>query len=217
MTITTLGYALLGLLAREPCSGYDLGRQMKAPVGFYWHARYSQIYPELAKLEAAGLVTFEVVAQQDLPAKKVYTITEKGREVLIAWITAPIDPPALRDELLLKTSSLWLADPHKAIDLFRAHMELHTSKLQQYEEYECNFEALGIEQSHDLSSPLFANYATLKAGLGYERMYVEWCRWIIDQLERTAQSLHPENGDTTTSTQLCEPFLTATDDTRHNS
>ena len=59
---------------------------MKAPIGFYWHARYSQIYPELAKLE--------VVAQHDLPAKKVYTITEKGREALKEWVTTPNTLPS---------------------------------------------------------------------------------------------------------------------------
>ena len=50
--MTTLGYALLGLLARRPLSGYDLAGQLKVPVVFFWHARISQIYPELARLEA---------------------------------------------------------------------------------------------------------------------------------------------------------------------
>ncbi len=67
---------------------------MKAPIGFYWHARYSQIYPELAKLEVEELATFEVVAQHDLPAKKVYTITEKGREALKEWVTTPNTLPS---------------------------------------------------------------------------------------------------------------------------
>ena len=53
---STLGYAILGLLADGPQTGYDLTRRMERPVGFYWTARHSQIYPELARLEAAGLV-----------------------------------------------------------------------------------------------------------------------------------------------------------------
>ena len=54
--MTTLGYALLGLLARRALSGYDLAREMKRPVGYFWQARHSQIYPQLARLEALGLV-----------------------------------------------------------------------------------------------------------------------------------------------------------------
>ena len=76
--VTTLGYALLGLLAREPLSGYDLAQRLKGRVGFFWQARHSQIYPELGRLEAAGLVRHAVVEQQDRPDKKVYTIAEAG-------------------------------------------------------------------------------------------------------------------------------------------
>ena len=187
MAITTLGYALLGLLARESCSGYDLGRQLKAPIGFYWHARYSQIYPELAKLEAEELATFEVVGQQDLPAKKVYTITEKGREALKEWVTAAPDLPPMRDELILKTFSLWLADPEQAIALFQHQIELHTKQLQHYEAFERKFEE-DKENVNNGFSPLFASYAILKVGLDYERMYIQWCQWTIARLERTGTS-----------------------------
>jgi DNA-binding PadR family transcriptional regulator len=45
--IATLGYAILGLLARQPLSGYDVAARLKVPVGFYWTAHYSQIRPEL--------------------------------------------------------------------------------------------------------------------------------------------------------------------------
>ncbi len=209
MAITTLGYALLGLLARESCSGYDLGRQLKAPIGFYWHARYSQIYPELAKLEAEELATFEVVEQHDLPAKKVYTITEKGREALKNWVTAATDLPPLRDELVLKTFSLWLADPQRAIALFRQQIELHTKQLEQYEEFKHNIE----EYREDLSngfSPLFATYATLQAGLSYEQMYIDWCNWTITQLERTSESPNKEYEPQATSFKICDKICEPT-------
>ncbi len=211
MAITTLGYALLGLLARESCSGYDLGRQLKAPIGFYWQARYSQIYPDLAKLEAEGLATFEVVEQHDLPAKKVYTITEKGREALQDWVTTSNDPSPVRDELLLKTFSLWLADPEQAIALFRKQIELHTKQLKQYEAFEHRIDEYQEELNNGFS-PLFATYATLKAGLDYERMYINWCNWTIAQLEHTLKSPYQENEHQTTSSKLCEPAHQMTDE-----
>ncbi len=54
-----MGYAILGLLAREALSGYDLSSRMRAPVGYFWEARHSQIYPELARLAADGKVQVE--------------------------------------------------------------------------------------------------------------------------------------------------------------
>ena len=117
--MTTLGYALLGLLAREPLSGYDLAGLMRARVGFFWEARHSQIYPELARLEGKGLVTHVVVEQQDRPDKKVYEITAAGLSALKEWVTTPVEQRAARDELVLKAYSMWLADPGRAVALFR--------------------------------------------------------------------------------------------------
>src|SRR5215218_6334261 len=49
-----LGYAILGLLAVEPLTGYQLAQRMRAPIGYMWTAGHSQIYPELAKLLGDG-------------------------------------------------------------------------------------------------------------------------------------------------------------------
>ena len=88
--ISTLGFALLGLLAREPLSGYDLAQRLRGRIGFFWQARHSQIYPELARLVADGAVEFAVVTQQQRPDKKVYLITNTGRAALRVWVIAPV-------------------------------------------------------------------------------------------------------------------------------
>src|SRR5690606_24488121 len=54
--VSTLGFALLSLLTRGPATGYDLAQRMKAPIGHFWTAKHSQIYPELARLAEAGHV-----------------------------------------------------------------------------------------------------------------------------------------------------------------
>jgi len=180
--MTTLGYALLGLLARRPLSGYDLAGQLKVPVGFFWHARISQIYPELARLEAQGLLSHRVVAQWDRPDKKVYAITEAGRRALREWATAPTAVPLPRDELVLKAYSLWLADPARALELFREHERRHAERLALYE---TNRAALqGDFERGEPDAACFGDYATLQRGVGYEREYVAWCRWMVEQLER---------------------------------
>ena len=108
--MTTLGYAILGLLSREDLSGYDLTQRMAGRVGYFWSARHSQIYPELAKLEDGGYVTHSVVEQRERPDKKVYEITAEGLDALQEWVTRPPVPRPTRDELTLKTYSVWLAD-----------------------------------------------------------------------------------------------------------
>ncbi|QBD78095.1 PadR family transcriptional regulator [Ktedonosporobacter rubrisoli] len=190
MSITTLGYALLTLLVRKPLSGYDLARAMKNPIGFFWQARHSQIYPELARLEELGLVTAETIAQRDRPDKKLYTITLDGQAVLAQWITEPAKPASERNELLLKTYSLWLADPEKAIKLFQDQKELHQQQLAQYEQILTEY-----PQATPLSpdSPDFGSYATLLRGLSYERGYITWCHWILTQLESYVDDKRSQN------------------------
>ena len=185
----TLGYAILGLLAQEALSGYDLTQLMKGRVGNFWSARHSQIYPELARLEEGGYVTHRVVEQQDRPDKKVYEITEAGLEALKDWVTQPPPPNVPRDELVLKAYSVWLADPEKAARLFREEALRHEEQLARYEETRAWMEREQGENVRRVDSPWFAGYASLRRGIIYERGYEEWCRWVADQLER---GKHPE-------------------------
>ena len=179
---STLGYALLSLLAREAVSGYDIARQMRAPIGYFWQASHSQIYPELARLQRDGYVRHEVVEQHDRPDKKVYSLTDSGREVLRAWVTSPLDVSGARDELVLRAYSLWIADHGAAATLFREHERRHLAQLAQYQAIEARMKGMPT-QLLPLSSQRFAAYATLQRGIGYEREYAAWCQWVAEQLE----------------------------------
>lgn len=180
---TTLGYALLGLLARESRSGYDLARALKRPIGFFWHAGHSQIYPELARLEEAGLTTHEKIAQDDRPDKKLYAVTEAGRAVLSVWVTAPLEPPSVRDELMLKAYSLWLGDPTAARALFLEHAREHQTRMERFEALCVRIEEAGGADVRRPNSPHFGRYLTVNRGITYEREYAAWCVWVADLLK----------------------------------
>jgi PadR family transcriptional regulator AphA len=195
--MTTLGYALLGLLARDPLSGYDLARQLKHPIGFYWHARHSQIYPELATLEAAGLVSHQVVEQTDRPDKKVYAITDAGRTALSAWVTSPLATPFIREELVLRAASLWVADHDLARRMFDDHAQRHAQTLAEYEAHERWLHEHAAHELRDPWSPMFAIYATLRRGIGYEREYLAWCTWMARSLRDEEVGLPPAAKGTT--------------------
>jgi DNA-binding PadR family transcriptional regulator len=179
---TNLGYAILGLLAARPMSGYDIARLLKEPVSFFWSANHSQIYPELARLEAAGLVEYQVIEQYDRPAKKLHTITPAGLDAVKHWVTTPIKPQPSRSELVLKTFFIWLADPAQAVELFREQERVHAAQLQRHEQVLAKMEADGADRA-GLHSPEFGNYLTLLRGVSYEREYTLWCRTVAEKLE----------------------------------
>ncbi len=93
---------LLGLLTVEPMSGYDLGQSIQASIGFFWNESYGQIYPNLKKLAAAGLVTAKTEKQKGKPDRQVYSITPRGRAHLEKWLAVDPQPEVPRNELLLK-------------------------------------------------------------------------------------------------------------------
>ncbi|MBA0126555.1 PadR family transcriptional regulator [Haloechinothrix sp. YIM 98757] len=101
-------WAVLGLLSfgRE-LSGYDMKKW--ADYGlcfFYWSPSFSQIYNQLKRLERHGYASSRVISGTDSRDKRVYTITEDGREALETWVAhAPVHPPVLKHSVLLR---VWL-------------------------------------------------------------------------------------------------------------
>src|ERR1035441_4045685 len=91
---------LLGLLTIEPMSGYDLGHVIRDSVGHFWNESYGQIYPNLKRLAAAGLVTAQTERQKGKPERRVYSITKKGWKRLAAWLEVAPQPEIPRNELL---------------------------------------------------------------------------------------------------------------------
>jgi PadR family transcriptional regulator AphA len=98
----SLRLALLGLLAVEPASGYDLKRAINRSTYFIWNATGPQIYTTLHKLREEGFITTQVQPQQGKPDKQVHTISDSGRAALKAFMSEPIRAAVTRDEVLLR-------------------------------------------------------------------------------------------------------------------
>ena len=130
--ISRLGYAILALLARQPSTGYELSARARRPLGYFWSARHSQIYPELRKLLAQGLVRFTAGPGPGPRAKKVYSVTEAGLAALREWVIQPPEPAPSRDDLVLKAYAAWTADPAAAWP-FAAQIAGHRDRLAAYE------------------------------------------------------------------------------------
>src|SRR3954471_24217603 len=104
----SLRHAVLGLLERRPSSGYELTQTFDRSLRTSWQARHSQIYPELAKLEGAGLV--EVVGH-GARRSKTYAITPAGRAELRRWLVDTEPDRSERSESGLRLFLTPLLDP----------------------------------------------------------------------------------------------------------
>ena len=98
-----LRYLLLALLHQEPRHGYDLRRVFEELLGGTWPLNIAQVYTALSALERDGLVVCDVVRQDAVPDRKVYSLSEVGEKELRRWLEEPGRPLVqLRDEMVHK-------------------------------------------------------------------------------------------------------------------
>lgn len=129
----SLRNALLALLRVGPLSGYDLQKQFSLSVGHVWHAPDSQIYPELRKMETAGLIEGEEQVRGERGTRRVYHVTDAGEQSFLDWMAAPLDYSRVRDPAHLKAAYLEATTPAAAREFLRAHIAAWESELEQWE------------------------------------------------------------------------------------
>lgn len=104
-------HVLLNALLSGAASGYDLLKRFRPSAGHWWRPKPAQMYAELSRMEADGLVTAEMVIQTKYPNKRVFSITADGRAELRRYAAVPSPPGEFRDELVIKMLSIDVADP----------------------------------------------------------------------------------------------------------
>ena len=109
----------MALLAGDRAYGYEIKQALEAEFGDLLPAMNTgQIYSTLGRLERDGLVSGEPVPG-DSRGKRVYRLTDAGREQLDQWIRAPVAGARLKDEFFMKfviATSVGLAEPKRLID-----------------------------------------------------------------------------------------------------
>lgn len=181
----SLQHAILVLLENEPGSGYDLAQRFKSGIGNFWSASHQQIYQELKKLHAGKLVAFEVESQADRPDRKVYRITRAGHRALTSWMREPVDPPRLRQALIIKVFGAHLGDRDALLGELERHSALHRKALDGYLDIERQY----FEQDEAIRRRYRLPYLTLRCGIRYE---ADWIEWLEETRELIARDALPE-------------------------
>ncbi|ANS74307.1 hypothetical protein AWM70_06685 [Paenibacillus yonginensis] len=174
-----LSYALLAMLVRKPCSGYELAKMMEV----FWQAKHSQIYPLLAKLEEQALLTSENVEQTGKPNKKIYHITDSGRQTLKNWTSKSPALPVARDEFLIKAYALSLSELSTAKRLFHDRIAYYqtTSETRKAKIASIIEESGGrVPEFGELQ---FGRYIVHNRKLKMEEEEIKWCNWVLSLLD----------------------------------
>lgn len=110
----SLNHVILGLLSREPLTGYEMKKIIQHTPFMYWSGNNNQIYKAFVELLDEGFVTKEVQHQDGSPSKHIYTITDDGLSEFNSWLLSVTDVPVFKKQFLIK---LALANQLKRGDL----------------------------------------------------------------------------------------------------
>ena len=177
----SLRHALLGLLAEHPASGYELTKQFERSLAHVWSAKHSQIYPELAKMAAAGWLE---VGDEGSRGRKEYTITPAGRAELDRWLSDVPPERGMRNDALLRIFFLWTLGGERAA----AYLDREAAA---YRAYEAVLDGADDAIAWDASGADLMGRLVLEQGRRWSRATAEWAEWAAAEVraEHDATSL----------------------------
>ncbi|MFC9504337.1 PadR family transcriptional regulator [Streptomyces sp. NPDC057002] len=165
----SLPHAILTALLEKPSSGLELTRRFDRSIGYFWSATHQQIYRELGKLEAEGLIRALPSEQPARGQKKSYEVLSAGRAELARWTAASQDPKPHRDTLLLRLRAAAVVGTAGLEDDLRRHLRLHERQLAEYREIEQRDFPPGRDGTEDR-----LRHLVLRAGIDLETFWTQW-------------------------------------------
>lgn len=173
----SLRHAILGFLAVQPMSGYDLRRSMASSVAHFWPADQAQIYRTLSALVADGLVDVETEAQDHRPNRRVHTIRPEGLAELDTWLAAPLEESPTREPFLLRLFLGGRLGPGPMRALLTVRIGQARVLIETLTAIET---ATRAAAGHGLEARL--RLATLENGLAHARAERDWAQALHDDL-----------------------------------
>lgn len=166
----------LGMLTEGEASGYDLKKTFESSFGHCFAAGFGSIYPALASLAECGCVSCEEIPQDGKPDRKVYRITDKGRQMLLDALDNPAPAHKVRSEFLAQMAFAHLMSPEQIQRVLDSRIE----------DADRNLEFIdAFESSCDREWPVGVRF-TLgfgRAMLHAMKRYIEESRHMFDEVD----------------------------------
>ncbi len=170
----TLEYILLGLIREEPAHGYALYERLKhtKELSLIWQVKRSKLYYLLDKSENEGYLSSTTSSQGRYPDRKVFTITEHGRQILEDWLHTPVKSSRyVRLAFLSKLYFLIHEDPESAQELIQNQIDICSGWLE------------NLQKGHQsLGSGEYINSQVFLFRIGQIKAMIEWLNNCRDNI-----------------------------------
>jgi len=179
--LTTLGYAILGLLL-QPMTGYGIRKVFElTPMGEYSSSPGS-IYPALKRLEKELLIEQYIDFEKSVSGKKLYKLTTSGRKELKNWCLKEADLSDVQNrmnEIMLRFVFMeFFVETGIVIKFLKSVKENIDIYIEQL---------IGYYEKDKLSMPIHASLA-LEQGIGMIRANSRWAQHAIETITNNIHS-----------------------------
>ena len=169
---------ILGLLNEQSMSGYDIKRFLKGLSWLIGSPSYGSIYPALRGLLQDGLLSVEVSSGSDRPPRKIYSITDRGKQELSEWIN---QPAASSTSLKAFVMRLFLAGSLPHVNLVSQLRQRRT----QVAEYRCVLQETAGTFVEEIN---FEQGLALDYGLAIAAAEIAWLDRALARISQETQS-----------------------------
>jgi PadR family transcriptional regulator AphA len=187
---STTSYAVLGLLSVRSWTTYELAKQVRRSLNWFWPRAERRIYEEPKALVADGLAT---AAREFTGARPrtVYGITDAGREALTTWLSEASAPLSTESEAMLK---VFFADAG-SLEQLAATLDAMACEATERLSRLASMAGDVIEHGSAFPHRLHISALTLRLQLEQEVAVLRWTRWAHEQVHRWRSSADPGDWD----------------------
>lgn len=171
-----LRHAVLAALLDGEASGYDLAKDFDASVANFWAASPQQLYRELDRMAAEGLISARLVEQDRRPNKHLYSLTAAGRARLAEFTRASARPSVIRDELLVQVRAVDVGDGAAVRRAIDERARIAAEKLARYRGLQARLLDGRSEDDYLTRADRVGPYLTLLRGIEFEQENIRWAQ-----------------------------------------
>lgn len=172
---------ILGLLLTRDLTIYEIKKAFEQVINFFYSASFGSLHPALKKLESRGFIRVRRT-EEGGRAKKVYSITEKGREELGLWLEKDIQTGRIQDEGLLKLFFITELPRRKRLKVLKNYTALIQEHIHALRALEAESRAREIPAA--LRETFNYRMLTADFGLNYYQFELNWYESVIQRIEK---------------------------------
>lgn len=170
---------ILGLLLLSSRTIYQLRERINKGLNMMYSSRMGSIQAAIKKLLNYGYIQYEETVENG-KYKKIYSITESGKQSFTEWITTPMNAQGIKNPELAKLYFMGFSTKEKC----EAGLQEYISQLKkQYDVLNaiCK-EAENVRVPDEHKDILYYQFAAARYGKDFIKFNMEWCQNLLDEI-----------------------------------